>query len=251
MKKFYLLAVLCFSYTAFLLAQSDIKLVCVFLKDGNVLTAQLVKHTATEGLQLLIADSVSITLPYAVVDHIDIGSCKAYEKVQAKAERHKMLLTSGWYDVVLLSGLLGEDDSESTQIGLSLQYSKGYQWNAHFAAGAGVSVDMYDQLFVSLLLETQGKLSSKGSTPYYSLKGGYTIPTNSSSNGGVEIPTKGGLLLHPALGLQFPGRKNSNFCLEAGFRWQKYQREPNIWGFTDVVDKITYRRMTVSFGWRF
>jgi len=226
-------------------AQSD---VCVFLTDGNVMRGTLVKHSTEKGMELVVADTTSIFLPYAIIERVDVCNKKAPQK---RVPQEKQLQNEGWYDHFLIHSLSAQTELDELTLGLSLQYAKGYQWNDHFGAGLGISLDAYDRLFTSLLAETRGQLYTDKTTPYYALRGGYTMPVSMFTDGENQTPSNPGWVLHPAIGMQFAGRKNSNFTLEVGFRWQYYEEEPMLWGFTDVTDKITFRRATVSFGWRF
>ncbi len=243
MKRLYF-SLLLLLFGRLLAAQSD---VCVFLTDGNVMRGTLVKHSTEKGMELVVADTTSIFLPYAIIDRVDV--CKKVPK-KIRSEK-KQLQAKGWYDHLLIHSLLAQSEFDELTFGLSLQYAKGYQWNDHFGAGLGISLDAYDRIFTSLLAETRGQLYADKTTPYYVLRGGYTMPVSMFGSDENQIPSNPGWVLHPAIGMQFTGRKNANFTLEVGFRWQHYKEEPMLWDFTDVTDNITFRRTTVSFGWRF
>jgi len=243
MKRFYISIVFCLA--AFGITSAQQNNVCVFLKDGNMLQGTLVQHSTAQGMELVIADTTSIFLPYSVIEKVSAcGKSKP-----APLQKERQLLAKGWYDQLVVHSFWGTTEAEETLLGFNVQYAKGYQWNDHFGVGAGASFDLYDRLFASLLLETRGQLFSDKSTPYYALRGGYTFPVSMIDEN--DTPTNPGWVLQPAVGVQFTGKNRSNFTMEAGFRWQYYEKEPFVWGFTEVTDKITYRRFSFSFGWRF
>lgn len=136
--------------------------------------------------------------------------------------------------------------------GVGISGLAGYQYNNYLAAGLGLS---FNQMSVNngvqtipLFLDFRGNVSENPTTLFYSLGIGYSFVTANTEFDIIEA--KGGLFLHPALGIRFDRFSGSSFLLDIGYQFQNVEITSQRWNGINI-DDIQYRRLTLRLGWMF
>ena len=241
------------------------KEVVVYLKNGSQLRGQLLDAGEENIVQLSLMADDTIELDKDMVEHIDHRP--ASYQVLNNGSR---VLKKGKYSSFGFHTLTAEyptDWQEGLRVNLGAHFSMGHQFSRALGLGAGIGLDLHEQVFVPVFLETSG-LSRKpvfaGNTgsievPFsWSLQVGYNLPVEEWLFDPNEFEKlKGGWLVYPAIGLAFPSRKGHTFRFDFGYKFQRYTRTYDQdwwwWGSSEYeqVDRVTLKSLALRAGWFF
>ena len=135
-------------------------------------------------------------------------------------------------------------DEYKYQNALSLNLTVGYQINSKISLGIGTGYDNYSSrknpngppAIIPLYLDLAGDLFHKAVTPYYKLSAGYGFASPTKTQRSFEnITYKGGLLVHPSIGIKFFTRHDLAWYIDFGYRFQQRKNPVNIWDPTLVL----------------
>ena len=129
----------------------------------------------------------------------------------------------------------------------------GYQWNRWIGTGLGVGIENYypgqGETVYPVFLELRGYLKEDNIAPYYTFSGGYAFTIVDEESRIIE--SKGGTLIHPAIGVRFGASDKANFTMDIGVQLQKatFGRGANGWGGLETVDyQMYYKRLAIRMG---
>lgn len=149
---------------------------------------------------------------------------------------------------------LGGYFENSFTLGLGVEMVAGHRWNRLLHTGIGLGLnnyDLYDKLVVvPVFAEAHGYLLDYKTSPYYSLSFGYGF-VNTAEELGI-MNSKGGFMLHPALGVTLGQGRRAQYQLEMGYRFQRVRYTKEYTWSTDLDEiDIHYRRFIVRLGIQF
>lgn len=240
MRLFFTSLFLALSLLAF--SQKTIQQDVVYLKNGNIIKGKIIEEKDNEYLKIEILGGTMFIFQTAEVEKIvrdeatELPSYLKYRKpfrIKEKGIYHASYFGPNW----------SEDGA-----GYNFTHSSGYQFNRYIGVGGGLSIDVYDnwdgEVAFPLFAEARGYLMETPTSLFYSMAVGYGFvrkPNNSWWN--PVVKAKGGLMLKPTIGLQFPSRGRAAFIMDYGyqFQWAKYER-------IDFTDNYRYQRMTLRVG---
>jgi hypothetical protein len=140
-----------------------------------------------------------------------------------------------------------------TVYGFHIQYVTGHQFNRFIGVGAGLSFDVYNferrEMALAPLIQLRSYLSRKNTTPYLSMDTGYGFAFKNEEFGLNRA--KGGMLLHPAVGVRFTGSNGAGLQIDFGYRIQRAEYE--IFTPSDglTIRNTRYQRAVVRMEMRF
>ncbi len=157
----------------------------------------------------------------------------------------------GWYNHTAL-GLLNGGYDGVAQVGVGLHSATGYQFNRWLGAGLGLGFDAFSvveqEQILSIFTEGRSYLLKKRNSPFVSLGAGYGFAFKNES---VNITrAKGGLRIHPAIGLRLGAYKHMNMMIDLGYVFQSatFVREIVFFEPRTETKDITYRRLALRVG---
>ena len=213
----------------------------VELHNGSIIKGELLEMN-DEIVKVSIIGGSIFVYPRSEVKSVEIAETKTYSVVNTfKYKREGM-----YY------GLHINLNANANDAGAGLTGMIGYQYNNYLAGGIGAS---FNQISVNngiqtmpLFLEIRGHASKGPVTPFYSIAGGYGWAFPNSQFDVIEA--KGGLMLHPTLGMRFDRYSGSAFLIDFGYHFQNVEITTQGWGGINI-DDIQYRRFMVRLGWIF
>lgn len=125
------------------------------------------------------------------------------------------------------------------EIGLKLIPSvtmvNGYMFNAHWSAGIGLGIEIFEYNTYPVFTEVKYTFWDKKISPYFTFKGGYsiadlkekhydngkTIDFYPYSLGNCDIQNFGGLMINPEIGVKVGLSNNADLLISAGYRYQE------------------------------
>ncbi len=223
-----------------LIAQDKVNYQYLYLKDGSFLKGNLVEERTTiMKWQLTNGDIVPIAMTH--VDHIQKAKQNWVVFPDGKITPEK-----GNYHIFTTGVLAGKGgEFQENPIGANLfHFIKGVKFNQFLAVGIGTGLDVYDHEFVPVYLDIRGDILNQSITPYYALNAGYGFSFDMSGTRS-DLNYKGGMLVHPALGIRFSSRKRVAYLLEVGYKFQHGKIE---YKNREITDKLTYRRLSLKAG---
>ena len=232
-------------FTSTLFAQVQVNSDLLYLKDGSFLKGTAIE-TSTTLLQWQLTNGDVVPFAISHVDRIEV----AKENLLVFSNG-KTMKKSGSYHL-LYSGILTSkgEEWEGNRIGKNwFHFITGVKINQFVALGIGTGLDSYNHEFVPIYLDFRGDILTKLISPYYALNVGYAFSFNmEKDNPWNNRDYKGGLMVHPAIGVRFLVARNLGLLAEVGYKYQYAKVEYDNW---EYVDKINYRRLTFRVGLSF
>lgn len=236
----------------FLFAQADLVATkdYVYTQEGSVFRGKILEYKQGEYVRIQLKSG----------DVVQVEDSKIKKIVQKEVAKYKFKNRSFYYHIQagVNGGMTANDDFV---LGFSFENNFGLQYNRKLGFGIGVGADRYfggkDVTFIPVSLNVRGYLLPQSRTPYYSLNVGYGFASLLSHD--RYIKAKGGLMVHPSLGIRF-GTKQGAFTLDFGVKMQNatLTRNPDEivrqwWGrrWLKKVEDIRYLRTGVRLGWLF
>lgn len=161
---------------------------------------------------------------------------------------HSTSEANGWFvarpGIDLLSG--GSGHSLRVKLTLAFQYTE------RFSAGIGAGYVFYHDPadLIPVYFDLVYDLGAGGIVPYIQLKAGYSYSIFQNKD---LMPDRhrGGIVFNPAVGLQFRDRNRQGIYLSAGFNLDHSSYDQDAFGGRIVREKISYRRISLGFGFIF
>lgn len=237
----FIIFLLFFSICFTLSAQERVSYDLLYLKDGGFLKGHVVEESTTL-LQWKLTNGDIIPIAMTHVERIEKS-----KKSRLVYSNGKTISESGAYHVLLTGVLLADGaEFEGIRTGANVvHFIKGIKFNQFLSVGLGAGFDSYDHEFVPVYLDVRGDILNRAITPYYAINAGYAYSFAMDNQGFNNQKYKGGVMIHPAIGVRFASKRNVNFLLEAGYKFQKGEIEYENRNYTD---RITYKRLALRGG---
>jgi len=135
---------------------------------------------------------------------------------------------------------------------IRLQMTHGYRFTERLSAGVGSGYVFYrDPLdLIPVFIELTYLFGDDGVAPFIQLKTGYSFSVLHDRSFEPDRH-RGGPLLNPGLGLQIKNSSAPGIYLSAGFNLDTSTFEQDSFGDRIIKDSISYRRISLSFGFVF
>lgn len=213
-------------------AQEKLKKTSVYLLNGNILTGSLKDHINFDFIELQITDSISIKIPQDAIRKIT--NYKLYPLGYLSDKK-------GLITIIELGLNFREGNSNEIGMnGISFHIINNYKLSKYFSGGLGIGIDNLNRLAtIPLYLSLRGDVLKGVVTPVYQADIGYGFVSETWEPG----TTKGGLYLHPGVGIKFYARRLA-FGLNTGYKIQKSSYSHSTPTF-EVNEKRTFRRITL------
>ena len=247
--KLFLLLLLLTSNAACLQAQRD----KVILYGDSKFVGKLIFYRPGDSVQLQLNNGEIVTFPQRMVKQVVMEEVKA-QKV--KAEKVYSFKERGVYNATYFNLSFGKTNyqygSNKPHLGVAIENITGFQFNRLLGAGLGIGFDNYyatgnDANVLSLFSEVRGYLSRQNTSPYYSFSSGVGFPMVNTKDNLNLTGHRGGLMVHPAIGLRFGASSHINFFADIGAKYQRiYYNQINDW--SENRYRITYLRWVLRGG---
>ena len=146
----------------------------------------------------------------------------------------------GFYNIMHVNLLFGTNQFNDgptnfrTTITPSFTITNGHIFNEHWAAGAGVGMEIYKYNLYPLFAELRYTIWDFKISPFVVLKGGYSFADFNDKHydelyltwppyniNDISLRNYGGLMLGPEVGVKVPLNENSDLLFTAAYRFQK------------------------------
>jgi len=212
----------------------------VELKNGSILKGELMEMSE-DTVKIKIAGGSIFVYPQSKVKLVTMSEDRVFRPRSFKYRRTGLM-----YGLAATSNFANEDGG----IGLSALVM--HQYNNYLAAGASIGFHSFSVnngvQTIPIQLQVSGNLSEKPVTPYYSMGLGYAFALGNTDFDILEA--KGGLILHPALGIRFDFYNGSTMLMDFGYQIQNVQITSQRFNGINI-DDIQYRRFSVRLGLMF
>ena len=179
-----------------------------------------------------------------------------YPEALVKAEKAYSFKERGIYNVTYFNLSFGKTNyqygSNKSHLGVAIENITGFQLNRLVGAGLGIGFDNYyatgnDANVLSIFSEVRGYLSRQNVSPYYSFSSGVGFPMVNTKDNLNLTGHRGGLMVHPAIGLRFGASSHINFFADIGAKYQRiYYNQINTGSENHY--RITYLRWVLRGG---
>jgi hypothetical protein len=119
----------------------------------------------------------------------------------------------------------------------AVMVTEGYRFNAHWAAGLGVGLEVFDYNLYPAFAEVRYTLWDNQLSPYFALKAGNAFSLSKTKHYDDEVPipyydytawnsdlkNKGGLMLHPEIGVKLPISEKIDLQFSVAYWYQKIE----------------------------
>lgn len=222
----------------------------VILYGDSKFVGKLIFYRPGDSVQLQLRNGEMVTFPQRMVKKVVMEEPKA-EKIYSFKER-------GIYNASYFNLSFGKSSylygSNASHLGVAFENITGFQFNRLIGAGLGIGLDNFyatenDANVLSIFGEARGYLSRQNRSPYYSFSSGVGFPlVNKKDNVNLNLTGhRGGLMVHPAIGLRFGGSSKINFFADIGAKYQRiYYNQIN--NRSENHYRITYLRWILRGG---
>lgn len=225
--------------------------VVVITKSGTTFSGEVKYWKVGEEITIISEAGNEYTFDGEDIDQVI--ERKYYEKnLNMKFKTPYNFKEEGLYYAARLHGIagnFGDRQKESNGAGVSLMAGK--RFSRWMGVGVGVGYDSYivdsGESVLPIFAELTGYFTPTNTALSYGLAAGYSLAfTNEDKN---IIDAKGGLMVHPHLGLRF-GSGNIKYTIDLGYRFQKAEFTfRNVWdGRSRFEQRLTYQRVMLRFG---
>lgn len=239
-----LLIIFYFFITTSLFAQPQgTSLEYIYLLDGSYIKGKVVERNQ-DNFSIQLYNQKIISLPADMIREI----IPSKEKVIVHPDGI-MVVTEGLRTSFKMLSMVGKDflNEEQNMWGIGGQLLVGHRFVPWLQISGGIELAEMREFFATPLLDLKGLIGTKATAPYYNLSLGYGFPILQSGN--EFTVTKGGWMVHPAVGYSFANRHGGAFYFDAGYRMQKMTYFTDFNG--SITDRITFNRLVFRMGWEF
>ena len=213
--------------------------VIVYLNGDGYLKGKLAESSDPAYTKIVLYDSTAVKLLNASIEKIKRARKRKPLSNGIKNKGYYGSVSAGWLNARTEYG-----DFPEMEWGLGLHTVHGYQFNQYLGIGAGTGITFIPEYsFIPLFLNVRSYPFNSLFAPYVNLDIGYGFTTEEATD---NVDKKGGIMVHPAVGLRFPSKHAAHFFIELGMRFQKAKRITNWW--QEEVSNITFRRTSLVFG---
>lgn len=216
------------------------------LKNGSRLTGTI---TGLEG------DSVyAFKLVTGATLYIHSRTVKRmYQKAQGGPQLFKSynFREKGWFGLVQLEFMDGQDVSNPLIPGFGLNMQWGYRLHRLYGISGGARYSQFNLQSVEKILagyaEIRGYLLERQVSPFYAVAAGYGWSYVRSGN---ILDASGGFYWSPQIGLRLGAFRNTVATIGLGYQFQRATFNYNIsqWDRRTLEKRIEFRRLTLSTG---
>lgn len=233
----YLVALFCafWMLPSLAIAQSESPDV-VYLKNGSILRGQIIERADGNVVKLKTAG----------------GNIFVIDRHQVKEIKEEIDLGRRYYKKSGYMNNTGLDVLSAERAAVRFRMVNGYRFSPRFSAGLGMGVVLYNdpQNLIPVFLDLKYKLFEAGTTPFLSLKGGYSFSVLSDKDLEVESH-RGGLMLNPAVGIQFEINRDFGLYIASGYNLDHASYKQQQWDGSMVKTAVSYRRLQLGIGLAF
>ncbi len=213
----------------------------VELKNGSIIKGELLS-LSEDTVKIQILGGSIFVYPQSEVKLVTVSENRTYTGIRTFQYRR----TGIHYGILTTANFATEDG------GIGLTGVVSHQYNNYLAAGIGVGYHEFSVnngvRIIPIHLQVSGNLSEKPVTPYYHLGVGYSFALGNPNFDIID--TKGGILIHPALGIRFDFYNGSSMMLDFGYQFQQVEITSQRWNGINI-DDIFFRRFSVRLGMMF
>lgn len=215
----------------------------VYLKDGSVYIGHVLISTDT-----YVRFQTSYGEVYDIPEN-EIARIQKTSESRVYFKKGKGVQTKGLYGTYDFQLLFGQgfenpwDSAPSFRASMNASVGMGYQFNQYFSLGLDLGFTFFREHFVaSPALEIRSYLYQGPVSPYVRLQGGYGFDLVGNPTPG-DIGYTSGPMYHPAIGMRFASRSNSEVHLDFGYRFQHLTTE-DVW----FTERKVLRRLSLRMG---
>jgi len=214
---FFALILICFSSSQ-ILGQEVLEDV-IYLENGTVLRGQVLEYDPKGEIKIEIAGGSILVYKSSTVLKMEKEKSTATFK-EGKKQRSLNMKDKGWYHSLSFGHVIETNNPMGfhpfSLIGLSLEYSVGYQFHRLFGLGLNVGfLGSGADAGFPICANFRGYFMDKSASLYYDLNIGYGLSINSFTT--LRGRDNGGLHIHPSIGVRFASTRKGRTTLALGY----------------------------------
>ncbi len=215
-----------------------------YLKGGGHLRGHLLSSDNQQQIQIQLLTGETVSLQRSSL--LQVNTNQKRQRIALK--NGEGIPSKGFYYILQTGISMGYIDQRELALGANVfSMSFGHRFNPHWQVGGGFGLDFYDQQFIPIFAEGRWHPWQSYVSPFIGLQMGYSLGFDVTNDSWWQNNSSGGTVFHPSIGLRLASKRIGNFMVDAGYRFQRATRS---WG-GDVIDTITYRRLSLRLGWEF
>lgn len=125
----------------------------------------------------------------------------------------------------------------------------GHRFTPQLSAGVGIGYTPYNDpmSMIPFFIDLNYRFFDQATTTFINLKAGYNFTTRIDDDLQLD-DHNGGLLFNPVVGVQFSLGRSAAFQLSAGFNIDNSSYQYETWGNRTVVNRLSFRRLSLGAG---
>ena len=221
----------------------------VYLKNGSMLVGDLI-YLTEDTVKIQILGGSVFVYPTTEVENVSVDKTRKVSLKKFRGFKEHVVKKDGYYNITYAHFNFGKlQNQDWVTSGIGLENIIGKFITPQLGVGVGLAYTNYDvnasKPTLPLFAEGRYFLTQKPAQPYISMGIGYGFGLN---DGQDLIESKGGIYLHPSIGIKFPTTSNAAFIVDMGYTMQDAQFTYATWGGGRMIDDYFFNRFTVRLG---
>ncbi|WP_052594299.1 hypothetical protein [Aureispira sp. CCB-QB1] len=194
----------------------------VHLKDGTIIQGEIVHYDPKDKIKIKIKGGSLIVYKSSEVTKIEKTKLKrAYQTDNSERPLH--LKETGWYHSIAFGTTFkvyarGSVGIWNLPFGAMVDYTWGHQFNRYFGVGTSVGLLVPSfEAFAPICVNLRGYFLKTSTNVFYNMNVGYGVSLNGLTTVGTR---KGGLHVHPSIGVRFASTRKGHATLSLGYMIQ-------------------------------
>jgi hypothetical protein len=230
----------------------------IYLKNGSVLHGKITEIKVNESITLESNCNDIWVLNQSDIERIvkeEIPKSTVLKKLDKTPINYKR---KGFYSNINISFMFGGDrESPFPPIGLS--FISGYQFDFGLAIGAGLGIDLMDEVYMPIVGDLKYTFRSSKISPFIYFQGGYSISLENPDPYDYEyydyyesdLESKGGYILNPGIGFKINLNERNAFSFSLGYKYMEMNHTYKEYNGQTIDRKIKSNRIILGFGYYF
>lgn len=226
----------------------------IYMKNGSILCGKILEYKSDGNVKIELTQGTVIEQPSSEVLTIRKKSESKLDKYFKDIKQYSVPQNKKMYNIFMGKLMVGMNSFNETTGGGGVYYAGGYRFNRFVNLGLGLGFERNGEFnLMPVFVDLRGYLMKTSTSMYYSLGAGYNIalPTSSWQFNNIH-GQKGGLYLHPSIGVRFKSREKTHLMMDFGYTIQSNSIKVDDWWWGNSVQQTYFMfRPTLRIGLMF
>jgi len=229
----------------------------LYLKNGSILHGTITKIKASESITLRSNCGDIWVIAQSDIKKIEKEEITQKPKV-LNSNAEISYKRKGLYSNIGIGFLFG-GNLESPFPPLSLMFVNGYQFVWGGAIGAGLGVQLLNEVYMPAILELKYTFNNNRVSHFINFQGGYAVSLEAPdpydydyyTYYDTDLESKGGFIINPGIGIKLNFNNRNALSFGIGYQYMQVYHTYKEYNGQEIDRTIKYNRISLNFGYHF